>query len=117
MRRFALALCLALTPLAACGSNHDDGYAGAGVVGAACSHNSDCAERCVGGKDYPGGMCTVSCSRDDQCPAGTMCIDDSGGICAVGCAGNPDCDGFGPGWSCKNRKRKGASGDVGVCHG
>lgn len=103
-----------------CGDDDDDrGGVGPGsrLVGGACNDHADCKERCVEGKGYPGGMCTVSCGSDKECPSGSACIDDAGGICAALCGGDPDCDGFGPGWGCRDRKRRNAPGDVAVCRG
>ena len=89
---------------------------GSGVVGAACSNNDQCSSRCVT-EGFPGGMCTVECGSDAACPGGTACIDEKGGICEVLCSSNADCAGFGGGWVCEHRDRRGGPGSEAVCHG
>ena len=89
--------------------------AGGHVVGGACHVDADCQARCVGGDHYPGGMCTVSCRDDRDCPRGTECIDDQGGLCAISCSVNADCDGLGSGYRCDKTDRRGASGETSVC--
>lgn len=103
----------------ACGSDDDHGAVGpnSALVGGRCDGNKDCQERCVTGGDYPGGMCTVSCNDDRDCPSGSACVDASGGVCAPLCGGKGDCDPFGPGWACRDRKLKHGPGQVTVCRG
>jgi hypothetical protein len=100
---------------AACGDDDDR----RGDLGAACADHRDCADRCVRGGDWPGGMCTYSCSDDRDCPGGTACISKEGGMCAVTCQVNADCAhfGFSSSYACRSTDRKGASGDVRVCRG
>jgi hypothetical protein len=89
-----------------------DGY----LVGGLCSTDRDCAHRCLrDNSHYPGGMCTVSCRADADCPAGTSCVSDAGGICAVGCRSSGDCAPFGRGYVCQDRDRQGAGGKALVC--
>lgn len=87
MVNFALALMLFS---AAC--NDGVGFDGA-LVGGGCESDRDCDPdaRCVRGKDYPSGTCTVSCRSDRDCPESTFCIDKEGGICLLGCEINADC--------------------------
>jgi hypothetical protein len=103
-----------------CDHHHDDfGDVGPGssLVGGSCTDSGDCQDRCVRGGEWPGGMCTLSCRDDFDCPEGTACIEDEGGICALGCGSNPDCDMLGKGWACRSRNREGHSGVVSVCRG
>lgn len=120
MPRMLKLACLALVlafSLSACGS--DDGPRGVGpgglLVGAACDSDRQCDSRCVKGKHYPGGMCTVSCRDDRDCPGGTACIDESGGICALACGGNGDCDFMGARYLCDATSRHGTKGGAMVC--
>lgn len=88
---------------------------GGALVGAACASDAMCQVRCVGGHAFPGGMCTVPCRSDFDCPAGTACMDDQGGICGVLCsAGN--CAAFGPGWHCATHNDVNG-GQIAVCRG
>lgn len=98
--------------LAGCGNSVGPGGS---LVGAACSESAMCASMCVMDKHYPGGMCSVRCASDVDCPAGAVCIDDAGGICAVACGVNADCANFGRGFLCDARDRRGAPGGTLVC--
>jgi hypothetical protein len=111
----ALVLLSLVTAAAACGDDDDR----RGNLGAACIDHRDCDERCVRGGDWPGGMCTYSCSDDRDCPSGTACVNKDGGICAVTCRSHSDCAryGFSTDYICKSTDRKGGSGDTLVCRG
>ena len=91
----------------ACGPND-------GLVGGACNDHRDCKERCLEGKDYPGGMCTVDCRDDRDCPGGTYCTDKSGGVCLLACGNSGDCPG---GYVCKDLDAEGGPGKIPVCIG
>ena len=67
---------LSLATATACGPRDD-------VVGGACRDDRDCAERCLEGRDFPDGTCTVDCRDDRDCPGGTYCVDKAGGVCLV----------------------------------
>jgi len=82
------------------------------VVGGPCSAPAHCAERCLTSGSFPGGTCTVSCDYDEECPAGTWCIDTEGGVCLLACVVPGDCR---VGYSCSNENRRGVSGDAFVC--
>lgn len=102
--------------LPACGSDGGPGVGpGSLLVGAACDADRHCDSRCVKGKNYPGGMCTVSCRDDRDCPSGTACIDDHGGICALACTVHRDCDFMGGRYLCDAKSRKGSAGRALVC--
>lgn len=83
-----------------------------GLVGGGCRDDRDCAERCIGGGDFPGGTCTVDCHDDRDCPDGTWCIHTNGGVCLLGCAYDEDCRG---GYECRDTDREGAGGKIDVC--
>jgi hypothetical protein len=85
------------------------------LVGAACASNGDCDSRCVSSDHYPGGMCTLTCASNANCPDGTSCIDDAGGICAVNCRLPGDCALFGAPYACDSKGLKGADGSALVC--
>jgi Cys-rich repeat protein len=73
------------------------------TVGAACTATSQCASQClVDDTRFPGGFCTVECSRDADCPSGAVCISHMSGLCAVSCRVDADCAGFGRGFSCSD---------------
>lgn len=106
---FALVISLAL---GACGDENYD----PSIVGGECAVDGHCARGavCLRGSDYPGGMCSVTCSSSAQCPDYAACIDTEGGVCLVRCATNNDCP---VGWKCKNKDREGAPGKTTVCEG
>ncbi|MCX4246524.1 hypothetical protein [Paraliomyxa miuraensis] len=84
------------------------------LVGGSCRDDFDCEERCVEGKDYPGGTCTVECRDDRDCPGDSWCVDKSGGVCLMGCDYDEDCRG---GYDCRDVDREGAGGKIPVCFG
>ncbi len=81
-------------------------------VGNSCAHDRDCLEQCVGGKKFPDGTCTVSCSNDYDCPAYAACVHEEGGICLPLCDIDADCRDK---YSCKDVDREGAGGKAPVC--
>ena len=83
-----------------------------GVVGGECRDDRDCAEECLGGKDFPGGMCSVSCRDDRDCPRNAWCVDKKGGVCLLSCRYDED---WRPGYKCKSEDREGAAGETPVC--
>jgi hypothetical protein len=82
------------------------------LVGGPCEHDPDCDDRCVEGGDFPGGTCTVDCAHDEDCPAGTRCVDRAGGVCLLACEHDPDCRGS---YDCKHVDREGHPGEIAVC--
>ena len=109
-------LILGLLVAAACGPHV--GSAGTDV-GAACTASSQCSTECLQGNDnFPGGMCTIPCQSDVQCPKGSVCVDGghgSGGICAVSCTQPADCASFGRGFTCAALDHIGLGGQALVC--
>lgn len=104
---------LLLVLLVACGHGADDIDT---LVGARCQSDRDCDNRCLlDTGDFPGGFCTVSCSTDNDCPDGTLCMSTNGGVCLYACP-EFDCGRLGPGWTCRSRARE-SGGDANVCHG
>ncbi len=75
-------------------------------VSAGCDSDADCAVRCETTErdHFPGGLCTLTCNRNDDCPPGTWCIDIEDGLCMQACSSMAECDDFGPGYYCKDRK-------------
>jgi hypothetical protein len=105
---------LGLVLLLGCG--HDTVGPHGDLVGGECISDRDCQATCLtGSSHYPGGMCTVPCNNDLDCPPDTACVDDSGGVCAVSCLDYRDCDGFGGVFTCNSVGRKGTGGDTLVC--
>ena len=98
------------------GCGHDTVGPHGDLVGGACVSDRDCQATCItGSSHYPGGMCTVPCDSDLDCPPDTVCVDDDGGVCAVWCGDLGDCAGFGGAFTCNSVGRKGGSGDTQVC--
>lgn len=89
------------------------------VIGDPCTTHLDCLERCVTDpEDFPGGFCTISCARDEDCPPDAVCIEKQGGICLFTCTGPSafDCRFLGAGWTCDDRDRA-SGGRAYVCIG
>ncbi|HET6584739.1 MAG TPA: hypothetical protein VFG69_14880 [Nannocystaceae bacterium] len=85
---------------------------GGGLVGGACDDEDDCAERCLKGKPYPSGTCTLDCDDDRDCPEDSWCIDRDGGVCLLECDVDDHCR---SGYGCKEQDRRNEDGDVEVC--
>jgi len=110
MRQIAIVLVLLVS---ACG--HDSGDIDE-LVGASCTSNGQCDERCYpDGNDFPGGFCSIPCDSDSDCTPDTYCIDKAGGVCMFLCP-EFDCGRLGPEWVCKSRDRVGG-GQISVCIG
>src|SRR6185295_2705235 len=95
----AIAAALALILLVSCG----DITVGpnSSSVGAACTVDGDCVKRClVDGRHFPGGLCTLPCAGNADCPAGSVCVAEQGGTCVVSCRTSADCAAFGRGFAC-----------------
>jgi hypothetical protein len=88
--------------VSACGDG-GGGVAGSDstLVGAACAENAECdLLLCQQGDEMPGGICTVSCSGNQDCPSRSACaVLTPGWLCMVSCAGDADCR---PQYSCQN---------------
>jgi hypothetical protein len=88
-------------------------------VGAPCTSNAQCSSTCLMGNDhYPGGMCTMVCTSDVQCPKGSVCTgggNQQSGFCAVSCATPADCAAFGRAFTCDATNHLGVGGDTLVC--
>jgi hypothetical protein len=97
--------------LAACGDDDQVGDQG-DLVGGPCTDSGDCQFRCEEGDHYPDGVCTVACNIDEDCPAGTWCINREEGICLLACEEPADCR---SGYSCKGEENRGTGGDSLVC--
>ena len=84
--------------LAACG----DGREVDRLLGAQCTGDSDCDERCLGPNPvFPGGLCSLRCADDGDCPADARCVDANGGVCLYDCVDDLDCDFLGVEWGCQ----------------
>ncbi|MGB5812700.1 MAG: hypothetical protein WBG86_19355 [Polyangiales bacterium] len=72
--------------------------------------SDDCEFRlCQMGDDFPGGICTLSCGNDNDCPSGSSCAGLLiGWVCLVDCNTTEDCR---EQWSCETVSRP-SSGDV-----
>src|SRR5262245_679824 len=96
----SLMLCVLVA--AACGGHGQGGIDN--VIGAACTSDRECVERCYGGGDFPGGFCSHPCRADTDCPGDTYCMANSGGVCMFACP-QFDCGRLGVGWVCRERMR------------
>jgi len=111
----SLAVVCALFAATACGG-HRDGQID-DVIGAACTRDDDCAERCfIDPNDLPQGFCSVRCVSDNDCPDDTYCMAENEGICMFACP-EFDCSRLGLGWFCRERSRINGAGTVHVCSG
>jgi hypothetical protein len=116
LKHILCSTCLLLALQAASGCSDDDDIGpDSRLVGGSCTSDGHCEFICTRDGDFPGGMCTVRCRDDRDCPSGTACVDRDGGICAIGCGAHRDCDPFGLDYACDDTDRRGADGDVFVC--
>lgn len=109
--RLLVALCVLV--FAACGGR-DPGDIDE-VIGAACTSDRNCAERCYLGGEFPDGFCSLPCRSDNDCPIDTYCMEVAGGVCMYACPAF-DCARLGRDWECRDKRRK-MGGDVAVCTG
>lgn len=97
--------------LAACGQGRFPGMAGndSTLVGGPCFEPDDCEFLlCQQGDAFPGGLCTLSCGNDDDCPRGSSCAGlITGWVCLVDCLATDDCR---EQWTCQSVVRP-SSGD------
>lgn len=108
-----LTLLACLLVMTACGRDDDEIDS---LVGNRCDNDRQCEERCfIDGDKFPDGICSVTCTSDNDCPVGTYCVDENGGLCLFACP-EFDCDRLGPAWECRDRSRFGG-GNVNVCFG
>ncbi|HEX5060304.1 MAG TPA: hypothetical protein VFV99_13140, partial [Kofleriaceae bacterium] len=89
--------------VAACGG-HDPGDIDE-LLGATCRSDRDCEVRCYLDPQFPGGICSVPCTSDNDCPFEALCMSTSGGMCLYACP-DFDCNRLGPGWTCRSRGRE-----------
>lgn len=82
------------------------------TVGGDCSDDEDCEQTCLTGDDWPGGMCTLSCDDDADCPDYSYCIETERGVCLMDCYEDDDCP---AGYECEDEKREGHRGEAYVC--
>jgi hypothetical protein len=65
-------------------------------VGAACEDSANCYvdDRALSCLDYKGGYCGLEgCLSDDDCPAGSACVDHEGlNYCFLICRDKPECN-------------------------
>ncbi len=86
-------------------------------LGGACTSIDDCAQRCLADQSkYPGGFCTTSCTKDDDCPSDAVCAKAEGGVCLFSCRDNRDCEFLQSTWTCKDQDTQ-AGGHALVCIG
>ena len=125
----ALILLLAMSLIVGCGSDDTSGGGsdandnqGQGAeevvgedsrfVGGGCFEDEACEEICMTGSDWPGGMCTLDCDDDRDCPDLSYCVAFERGICLLDCIEDEDCP---IGYECDDEDRHGHRGEVYVC--
>ena len=109
-------LAILVLGVAACGSDHPDVDRD---VGAQCDVQADCNDRCLTpSNEYPGGLCTLDCDTNDDCPSDTECAEKDGGVCLYSCFDSADCDFLGAGYFCQEVDLRGPpGGKTTVCRG
>lgn len=112
MRSFVISSLLLLA-VGGCGG-HDTGDIDS-VIGESCVSDRDCDTRCYVDGDFPGGICSVPCQSDNDCPSDTFCMKKAGGVCLFACP-EFDCSRLGAGWACRDKDRQNG-GTVSVCIG
>lgn len=101
--------------LLAVGCGHGEGDID-DVIGESCVSDRDCDTRCyTDPTDFPGGICSLPCQSDNDCPGDTYCMDKEGGMCLFACPAF-DCTRLGAGWECKDKGRL-SGGTANVCIG
>ena len=106
------ALVLALLAWCACGLSAEVSR----ELGARCDDHDECDERCLRAARYPGGLCSLSCDDDGDCPSSSSCADVIDGVCLFDCERGPDCQFLGTGWTCQEEAAL-PTGMVKVCIG
>ncbi len=82
-----MSLCLVLAALgSACSGSTPN------LGSASCTPSCASGLTCVDNADFPGGVCTTSCSATGTCPSGSACVQMSTGqFCAPSCASGDGC--------------------------
>lgn len=87
-------------------------------IGDHCAPTNTCPGECVRGGDFPGGICTLECDNDADCPTDYRCVESEGGICLPSCDAEQTCiDLLGSDWRCEPRQSEGDGTEVTVCYG
>jgi hypothetical protein len=104
---FALALAVAGCGNDAVGKNGN-------VVGGSCSASGGCAggSVCLTDTMYPGGMCSIVCQQQSDCPNHTVCVQEGGGRCLLACSSASDCR---SGYACQDKSTLNPAGHATVC--
>jgi hypothetical protein len=85
-------------------------------VGAACTTDAQCAQTClIDERHFPGGMCTLACASNADCPGGSVCLSEESGVCVVACATDADCAPFGRGFVCDQDELQSGGGTASIC--
>lgn len=115
MRSFVIAsLLLLVGTVSGCGG-HGEGDIDE-VIGASCASDRDCDARCyLDPGDFPGGICSLPCRSDNDCPSDTFCMKKADGVCLFACPAF-DCSRLGAGWKCRDKERENG-GMISVCIG
>lgn len=88
------------------------------TLGARCDSAAECEDRCLPPASFPGGFCSTSCERSDDCEPGASCAATEGGVCLFDCVDTADCAFLGEGWGCfPIALREDASRMVKTCNG
>ena len=85
------------------------------VIGESCVNDRDCDTRCYIDGEFPGGICSLPCQSDNDCPSDTFCMKKADGVCLFACP-DFDCGRLGAGWTCRDKERENG-GQISVCIG
>src|SRR5436305_6679973 len=83
MKRLSISFIVILGLVLGCSSKS------AGAIGDGCTADTDCASGTFCSTSDPGGQCLKNCAQASDCPAGSVCTDES--KCYKSCTNASDC--------------------------
>ncbi|HZO11692.1 MAG TPA: hypothetical protein VFB62_00485 [Polyangiaceae bacterium] len=111
----ALALVFGVLVLHAACKGDDVGKDGT-TVGGPCAFSNECDEDdgsfCLSDESFPQGTCGKRCATQEQCPAGSACVNKNSGVCLLSCSGGGDCR---ENYACQSLENQDGTGQSSVC--